>query len=204
MAGTAERYGLMLIAPMLLLATPAQAAEPVQLPRAEVSTTLDERVAGLEDFIDGAMAMGIANREVAGAVFVLVKDGEVVIQKGYGFADVEARKLVLRYGLLTHALIYKTAREVRARAPRDARAAPSLERSRRARALQTRRFGEARAGLSQSHDRRRRLRRRGRGRGCRVIGLISVGHVGCRMSLRRDKPWGHGCCRCLEHGRCLW
>lgn len=94
MAGTAERYGLMLIAPMLLLAAPAQAAEPVQLPRAEVSTTLDERVAGLEDFIDGAMAMGIANREVAGAVFVLVKDGEVVIQKGYGFADVEARKPV--------------------------------------------------------------------------------------------------------------
>lgn len=94
MVRTFQRCSLTLIAPMLLLAAPAQAAEPVQLPRAEVSTTLDERVAGLEDFIDGTMAMGIANREVAGAVFVLVKDGEVVFQNGYGFADFEARKPV--------------------------------------------------------------------------------------------------------------
>lgn len=94
MAGTVERYGLMLIAPMLLLAFPAQAADPVQLPRAEVSTTLEERVADLEDFVDGAMAMGIANREIAGAVFVLVKDGEVVFQNGYGFSDVAAREPV--------------------------------------------------------------------------------------------------------------
>lgn len=94
MVRTFQRCTLMLIAPGLFLAAPALAAEPLQLPRAEVSTTLDERVAGLEHFVDGAMAMGIANREVAGAVFVLVKDGEVVIQKGYGFADVEARKPV--------------------------------------------------------------------------------------------------------------
>ncbi|KWV95505.1 serine hydrolase [Erythrobacter sp. AP23] len=94
MVVTVERFGLMLVAPMLLLASPAQATEPVQAPRAEVSTTLDERAAGLQDFVDGVMAMGIANREIAGAVFVLVKDGEVVIQNGYGFSDVEAREPV--------------------------------------------------------------------------------------------------------------
>ena len=94
MVGTVERYAMMLTAPMLLLAAPAQAADPVQRPLAEVSTTLDERVADLEDFVDGAMAMGIANREIAGAVFVMVKDGEVVFQKGYGFSDVETRKPV--------------------------------------------------------------------------------------------------------------
>lgn len=87
-------HGLILSAPLLLLSARILAAEPLQLPRAEVSTTLEERVAGLEDFVDGAMAMGIANREVAGAVFVLVKDGRVVFQNGYGFADVEARKPV--------------------------------------------------------------------------------------------------------------
>ncbi len=80
----------------LLLATagPAVHAQTVQLPRAEATTTLETRVGELEAFVDGAMAMGIANREIAGAVFVLVADGEVVFQKGYGYADVEARKPV--------------------------------------------------------------------------------------------------------------
>lgn len=92
MVGRVKRYATGLImAPMLLVAGAANSTTPAQLPRAEVSTTLDSRVAGIEDFVDGAMAMAIANREVAGAVFVLVKDGKVVIQNGYGYADVEKR-----------------------------------------------------------------------------------------------------------------
>ena len=88
------RNGLIAVASTLLIALPANAEGSDQRPLAQVSTSLDDRVSGMEDFVDGAMAMSIANREVAGAVFVMVKDGKVVFQKGYGFSDVEKRKPV--------------------------------------------------------------------------------------------------------------
>ena len=43
---------------------------------------------GLEAFVDGAVATGVANREVAGAVVVVVANGKVLFKKGYGFSDV--------------------------------------------------------------------------------------------------------------------
>lgn len=94
MVGIVEPRGLLMLLPMLLLSVPVQTSAQIQLPRAEVQADSNDRVAGLEHFVDGAMAMGIANREVAGAVFVLVHDGKVVIQKGYGFADVDTRRPV--------------------------------------------------------------------------------------------------------------
>ena len=46
-------------------------------------------IATLPAFIDGVVAQQIATREVAGAVVTVVKDGRVVMSRGYGFADVD-------------------------------------------------------------------------------------------------------------------
>jgi CubicO group peptidase (beta-lactamase class C family) len=45
----------------------------------------------LETFMDGMMASQLAEQHVAGAVVVVVKDGQVLLAKGYGYADVEKR-----------------------------------------------------------------------------------------------------------------
>lgn len=44
----------------------------------------------LESFLDGYMPYAIRSGEVAGAVVVVVKDGQILLQKGYGVSDVKA------------------------------------------------------------------------------------------------------------------
>jgi len=48
----------------------------------------------LEAWLDGYVPYALARGDVAGAVVVVVKDGQVVLQKGYGYADVATRKPV--------------------------------------------------------------------------------------------------------------
>lgn len=48
----------------------------------------------LEAWLDGFLPYALATGDVAGAVVVVVKDGSTVLQKGYGYADVAARKPV--------------------------------------------------------------------------------------------------------------
>lgn len=52
------------------------------------------KLAGLGDFIDGVMAQQLATREVAGAVVTVVHKGRILLNRGYGFADVAAGKPV--------------------------------------------------------------------------------------------------------------
>jgi CubicO group peptidase (beta-lactamase class C family) len=47
--------------------------------------------AELEAFVDGVMAAEMEAQHIPGAVVVVVKDGEVLFAKGYGYADLEAR-----------------------------------------------------------------------------------------------------------------
>ncbi|MGH7525291.1 MAG: serine hydrolase domain-containing protein, partial [Gemmatimonadales bacterium] len=47
--------------------------------------------ADVEAWLDGYLPYALQRGEVAGAVVVVVKDGEVLLQKGYGYADVDAR-----------------------------------------------------------------------------------------------------------------
>ncbi len=47
-----------------------------------------------ETWLDGYMPYALARGAVAGAVVVIVKDGQVLLQKGYGYADVASRKPV--------------------------------------------------------------------------------------------------------------
>ena len=51
--------------------------------------------ADFETFLDALVPSQLRNRNIAGAVVSVVKDGEVLFQKGYGYADFEARKTVL-------------------------------------------------------------------------------------------------------------
>jgi len=47
--------------------------------------------AEVEAFMDGLMTSQMSENHIPGAVVVVVKDGEVLFSKGYGYADLEAR-----------------------------------------------------------------------------------------------------------------
>ena len=51
--------------------------------------------AELEAFLDGVMVANIRDKHVAGATVAVVKDGAILFTKGYGYADVEAKKPAL-------------------------------------------------------------------------------------------------------------
>lgn len=92
-----RRLIALLTAPLIVaapIAATAQSAAPVQRPLAPNAPPLATRIANLEAFVDGVMAMAIANREMAGGVVVLVANGKVVFEKGYGYANVAAAKPV--------------------------------------------------------------------------------------------------------------
>jgi CubicO group peptidase (beta-lactamase class C family) len=50
--------------------------------------------ADLTAWLDGFFPYALARGDVAGAVVVVVKDGNVLLQKGYGYSDVAAKKPV--------------------------------------------------------------------------------------------------------------
>lgn len=79
-----------LAASLLSAAAAAQVpAEPVT-PAAPAYPQLTR--ADLEAWLDGFIPFAIAKGNIAGGVVVVVKDGEVLLEKGYGYADV-AKKL---------------------------------------------------------------------------------------------------------------
>src|SRR3972149_5516851 len=47
--------------------------------------------AALEAFLDGVIASQMRSHQIASATLAVVKDGELVLAKGYGYADREAR-----------------------------------------------------------------------------------------------------------------
>ena len=50
--------------------------------------------ADVEAWLDGFMPYALKRGDIAGSVVVVVKDGQVLLQKGYGYADVASRKPV--------------------------------------------------------------------------------------------------------------
>ncbi len=67
--------------------TIADAEQPVASP-AELTRT------NVESWLDGFLDYELQRGDIAGGVVVIVKDGEVLLQKGYGYADVEKRRPV--------------------------------------------------------------------------------------------------------------
>lgn len=47
--------------------------------------------ADVEAWLDGYLPYALDNGDIAGAVVVVVKDGQVLLQKGYGYSDIEKR-----------------------------------------------------------------------------------------------------------------
>jgi CubicO group peptidase (beta-lactamase class C family) len=64
-------------------ASPAQASAGVALTQGDV-----------EAWLNGFLPYALASADIAGAVVVVVKDGQTVVQKGFGYADVAAHKPV--------------------------------------------------------------------------------------------------------------
>ena len=48
----------------------------------------------VDAWLDGYMPYALATGDIAGAVVAVVKDGQIVTSRGYGYADVDARKPV--------------------------------------------------------------------------------------------------------------
>jgi CubicO group peptidase (beta-lactamase class C family) len=74
------------------LATYAQAATLPKQPSSAAAPQLS--AADLAPWLDGFMASEMTTNGIAGAVVVVVKDGQVLLKKGYGYADVAAKKPV--------------------------------------------------------------------------------------------------------------
>lgn len=83
---------------IIVLPTPSITQDPginKQQFKAEALTSLvNIDMADLEKFVDGIMAIHIADRHIAGATFSAVKDGKIWLSKGYGCADISKNKPV--------------------------------------------------------------------------------------------------------------
>jgi CubicO group peptidase (beta-lactamase class C family) len=72
---------------------PAATTAPAEPPAPAAGTHALSRD-DVQTWLDGYMPYALARGDVAGAVVVVVKDGQVLLQKGYGYSDVAARKPV--------------------------------------------------------------------------------------------------------------
>ena len=55
------------------------------------TTTHDLTAADLSAWLSGLVPYGLTSGDIAGAVIVVVKDGQVLFQSGYGYADVDKK-----------------------------------------------------------------------------------------------------------------
>ncbi len=79
-------------APSLVPPVAAPVVSSPAAPSAQASAPLTR--ADVEAWLDGYLPYALERGNIAGAVVVIVKDGQVLLQKGYGYADVGARKPV--------------------------------------------------------------------------------------------------------------
>lgn len=69
-------------------------AAQTSAPHADVPSTAALTREDVEAWLDGYLPYALQSGGIAGAVVVVVKDGQVLLQKGYGYADVAARQPV--------------------------------------------------------------------------------------------------------------
>src|SRR5690606_25573990 len=85
-----------------LLAAPAAAQTPTAPARPAASVTAPAVSApgasltavDVNAWLDGYMPYALQTGDIAGAVVVVVKDGEILAQRGYGYADMATRQPV--------------------------------------------------------------------------------------------------------------
>ena len=78
------------LAPATLGPTPAISAPRIPAP----AGAHDLNAADVDAWLDGYMPYAIHNGDIAGAVVTVVKDGQVIAARGYGYADIAKRKPV--------------------------------------------------------------------------------------------------------------
>jgi CubicO group peptidase (beta-lactamase class C family) len=74
----------------------ASAPDVVETPSSQMPAPATPVIvrADVEAWLDGFMPYALQRGDIAGAVVVVVKDGQILVSKGYGYADVAARKPV--------------------------------------------------------------------------------------------------------------
>jgi len=83
------------IAMALLTTAAVQAQSGSGHPGSRISTSQHPIDAGdVDTWLDGFFGFALPRGDVAGAVVVVVKDGKIVTQRGFGYADTKARKAV--------------------------------------------------------------------------------------------------------------
>jgi len=82
-------------APSPLISAPSPPPERVPAVAPTPSPQPELSKADFETFLDALIPSQLRNRNIAGAVVSVVKDGQLLFQKGYGYADFEAKKPVL-------------------------------------------------------------------------------------------------------------
>ncbi len=77
-----------------IIASILAAVASIAWARTPAAIPASEPLPGLEPFIDGIMGTAMRDETIPGGVVVIVKDGKVLMKKGYGFADIEAGRKV--------------------------------------------------------------------------------------------------------------
>ena len=83
-------------APPTAAPVPSPAATPPPTPPTPVNPTGAHPLTAsdLEAFFDGILPLQLERSDVAGATVLVMKDGNVLLQKGYGYADMKSKKAV--------------------------------------------------------------------------------------------------------------
>jgi CubicO group peptidase (beta-lactamase class C family) len=71
-----------------------ESAPPPKPPATPTAGTPQLTAQDVNAWLDGFMSYSLAKDDIAGAVVVVVKDGQILTQKGYGYADVATHKPV--------------------------------------------------------------------------------------------------------------
>ena len=76
--------------------SPAVAPKPEIAPTTPVATQVAPQLTAtdLNAWLDGYMPIAIGRADIPGAVVVVVKDGQILTSRGYGYSDVKKRKAV--------------------------------------------------------------------------------------------------------------
>ncbi len=80
------------LAALLTFAAPAGVAGDIAAQAPEVMHELT--AADADAWLDGYLPIALAQADIAGAVVIIVKDGQVLTQRGFGYADIAARRRV--------------------------------------------------------------------------------------------------------------
>jgi CubicO group peptidase (beta-lactamase class C family) len=95
-----KHSGLLALLMLCSLVASAESLPPPAVPKPDSAAappdephSLDNR-AELESFLDGVLRAGMEEHHVSGAVVAIVKDGQVLFSKGYGFKDLETHEPV--------------------------------------------------------------------------------------------------------------